>query len=175
LSFVGQVYELGLELMKALSLVYTHLLVFTLYFAYTIRVNKVFIEVIDYLVNYRKGVSNTRLISSVQVTLSVSFNTIKDIVYTGIFIYVMVSVDLEFANDLDLPVIVSRASAIVELREVQNSCKAELAIPGDNRSFSFNKRNRTVNGRVVVFRSAASGSSNLAFTSGASFKSVVII
>ncbi len=107
--------------------------------------------------------------------LSVSFSIIKDIVYTGIFICVVVGVNLEFANNLDLLVVVSRASAIVELRGVRNSYRAELTIPGDSRSFSFSKRNRTVSGRVVVFRSAASGSSNLASTSGASSRSVVII
>jgi hypothetical protein len=109
------VYELSLELIKALSLVYTYLLVFTLYFTYTIRVNKVFTEIIDYLVNYRKGISNTRLISSVQVTLSVSFNIIKDIIYISIFIYVIINIDLEFINDLNLLGIISQASVIVKL------------------------------------------------------------
>ncbi len=58
-------YKLGLELIEALGLVYTHLLIFTLYFTYIIRVNKVFTKVVDYLVGYRKGVSSTRLILSV--------------------------------------------------------------------------------------------------------------
>jgi hypothetical protein len=169
------VYELDLELIKALSLIYTYLLVFALCFAYPIRVDKVFIEVIDHLISYRKGVSNTRLVSSVQVTLSVSFNTIEDIIYTSILICVMVGIDLEFADDLDLPVFVSRVSAVIELRGVRDSCRAELTVLGDSRSFSFDRRNRTVNGSVVVFRSVASSTSNLASHGRASSRSVVII
>jgi hypothetical protein len=65
LSFIGQVNELGLELVKALSLVYTHLLVFPLGFAYAIRVNEVFFEVIDHLGNCLEGVSGIGLVSSV--------------------------------------------------------------------------------------------------------------
>ena len=65
LSFVGQVYEFGLELMEALGLVYMHLLIFTLCFAHLIRVNKVFTEVVDYLSGYLKGVSSIRLIPSI--------------------------------------------------------------------------------------------------------------
>ncbi len=87
----------------------------------------------------------------------------------------MVGINLEFANDLDLLVVVSRVSAIIELRGVRDSCRAELAILGDSRSFSFNRRNRTVSGSVMVFRSVASSTSNLASYSRASSRSVVII
>jgi hypothetical protein len=87
----------------------------------------------------------------------------------------MVNVNLKFANDLDLLIIVSQASVIIKLREVRNSYKVELVIPGNSRNFSFDKRNKTVNGKVMIFRSAASGSSNLAFVNGTSFKSVIII
>jgi hypothetical protein len=48
LSFVCQVDELGLELMEGLNLVHSQLLVFTSSFAYAVRVDEVFTEVVDY-------------------------------------------------------------------------------------------------------------------------------
>ncbi len=115
LSFIGQVDKLGFKLVKALSLVYTHLLIFTLSFAYIIRVNKVFSKVVNYLGSYLEGISSIRLITSIQVALSVSISSIKDIIYTSILICEMVSIDLEFANNLDLLVVIGRAIAITKL------------------------------------------------------------
>jgi hypothetical protein len=57
--------KLGLKLVKALSLVYTYLLILSLNFIYVIRVNEVFFKVIDHLGNYLKGVNSIKLISSV--------------------------------------------------------------------------------------------------------------
>jgi hypothetical protein len=57
--------ELGLKLVKALSLVYTHLLVLPLGFAYAMRVDEVFSEVIDHVGNYLEGVNGIGLVSSV--------------------------------------------------------------------------------------------------------------
>jgi predicted neutral ceramidase superfamily lipid hydrolase len=57
--------KLGLELVKALSLVYTYLLILLLNFMYMIRVNEVFFKVIDHLGNYLKGVNSIELILSV--------------------------------------------------------------------------------------------------------------
>jgi hypothetical protein len=107
--------ELGLELVKALSLVYTHLLVLPLNFTYAMRVNEVFSKVINHLGNCLKGVSNIRLISSVQVTLSVSINNVKDIIYTSVLICKVVNINLEFANDLDMLVVISWINAVVKL------------------------------------------------------------
>jgi hypothetical protein len=107
LSFINQVDELGLKLVKALSLVYTHLLILPLNFMYAIRVNEMFSKVIDHLGNYLEGVSDIGLISSVQVALSVSINSVKDVIHTSVLICEVVGVDLEFANDLDVPVVVS--------------------------------------------------------------------
>ncbi len=92
--------------MKALSLVYTHLLVFPLSFIYAMRVNKVFSEVVNHLGSYLEGVSGIRLVLSVQVALSVSISSIKDIVYTSVLICKVVSINLEFANNLDVLVVV---------------------------------------------------------------------
>jgi hypothetical protein len=100
---------------KALSLVYTHLLIFPLNFAYAIRVDEVFSEVIDHLGNYLEGVNGIGLISSVQVTLSVSINNVKDVIYTSVLICEVVGIDLEFANDLNVLVIVSRTNAVTKL------------------------------------------------------------
>ena len=58
-------YKLNLKLIKALSLVYIYFLIFTLYFTYIIKVNKVFIKVINYLINYYKGISNIKFILSI--------------------------------------------------------------------------------------------------------------
>ena len=57
--------KLGLELVETLSLVYMYLLVLLLGFVYTIRVDKVFFEIVDYLNNYLEGVSGIGLVSSV--------------------------------------------------------------------------------------------------------------
>ncbi len=92
-----------------------HLLILTLSFAYIIRVNKVFTEVVNYLSSYLKEVSNSRLILSIQVVLGVSISSIKDIVYTSVLICKVVSINLEFANNLDVLVVISRASTIIKL------------------------------------------------------------
>jgi hypothetical protein len=47
--------------------------------------------------------------------LSVSLSIIKDIVYIGILICIVVSVNLKFANNLDLLVVISQVSAIIKL------------------------------------------------------------
>ncbi len=57
--------KLGLELVEALGLVYTYLLILTLSFAYIIRVNKVFAEVVNYLGSYMERVSSIGLVLSV--------------------------------------------------------------------------------------------------------------
>ena len=99
--------ELGLELVKALSLVYIYLLVLPLNFMYAIRVNEVFFKVIDHLGNYLEGVSSIRLISSIQVTLSVFINNVKDVIYTSVLIYKVININLEFVNDLNVLIIIS--------------------------------------------------------------------
>ncbi len=57
--------KLSLKLVKALGFAYIYLLVLTLSFAYIIRVNKVFIEVINYLSSYLEGVGSSRLVLSI--------------------------------------------------------------------------------------------------------------
>ena len=99
--------ELGLELVEALSLVYIYLLVFPLGFVYAIRVNEIFSEIVDHLGNYLEGVSSIRLVSSIQVVLSVSISSIEDVVYTSVLICEVVGIDLEFANNLDVLVVIS--------------------------------------------------------------------
>ncbi len=47
--------------------------------------------------------------------LSISFYTIKDIIYTSIFISIVVSIELELANNLDLLVVIRRVSTITKL------------------------------------------------------------
>jgi hypothetical protein len=128
LSFVGQVDELGLKLVKALSLVYTHLLVLPLGFAYAMRVDEVFSEVVDHLGNCLEGVSGIGLVSSVQVTLSVSISNVEDVIHTSVLICEVVGVDLEFANDLDVPVVVSRTNAVAELCWIRDLSGAGLTI-----------------------------------------------
>ncbi len=115
LSFISQVDKFGLELVEALVLVYMHLLVFTLSFAYIIRVNKVFTEVVDYLGSCLERVGSIGLILSVQVMLCVSISSVKDVVYTSILICEVVGINLEFANDLDVLVVVGRTSTVAEL------------------------------------------------------------
>ena len=107
--------ELGLELVEALSLVYTYLLVFPFDFAYAIRVNEVFSEIVDYLGDCLEGVSGIGLVSSVQVALSVSINSVKDVIYTSVLICEVIGIDLEFANDLDVLVVVGRVNTVTEL------------------------------------------------------------
>ncbi len=65
LSFVSQVDKLSLKLVEALGLVYTHLLILTLSFAYIMRVNKVFAKVVNYFSSYIERVSSIGLISSI--------------------------------------------------------------------------------------------------------------
>ena len=65
LSFINQINKLNLKLVKVLNLVYIYLLIFPLDFVYIIKINKVFFEIIDYLNNYFKGISNIRLISNI--------------------------------------------------------------------------------------------------------------
>ncbi len=57
--------KLSLKLVKALGLVYMHLLILMLSFAYIIRVNKVFAKVVNYLSSYIERVSSIRLILSI--------------------------------------------------------------------------------------------------------------
>jgi hypothetical protein len=64
LSFVGQVDKLGLKLMESLNLLYSQVLIFASSLIYTVRVNEIFTEVVDYLLSYLKGISGVRLISS---------------------------------------------------------------------------------------------------------------
>jgi hypothetical protein len=65
LSLVCQVDKLGLKLVEGLDLVYSQLLVFTSSFIYIVRVNKVFIEIVNYLYSYLERVSSIRLIASI--------------------------------------------------------------------------------------------------------------
>jgi hypothetical protein len=120
--------ELGLELVKALSLVYTYLLVLPLGFVYAMRVNEVFSEIIDHLGNYLEGVSSIRLVLSVQVALSVSINNVEDVIYTSVLICEVVGVDLEFVNDLDVLVVVSRTNAVAKLCWIRDLSGAGLTI-----------------------------------------------
>ncbi len=83
-----------------------HFLVFTLSFAYAMRVNKVLSKVVNYLGGYFEGICSIRLITSIQVALSVSINSIKDVVYISILICEIVSINLKFANNLDLLVVI---------------------------------------------------------------------
>jgi hypothetical protein len=64
LSFVGQVDELGLELIESLNLLHSQVLVFTSSLTYTVRVNEMFTEVVDHLLSCLEGISSVRLISS---------------------------------------------------------------------------------------------------------------
>jgi hypothetical protein len=50
----------------------------------------------------------------------------------------VVSVNLKFANNLDLLVVISRVSAIIKLQGVRNSYRADLAILRNARGFLFN-------------------------------------
>ena len=70
------------------------------------RVNKIFTEVVDYLLSYLKGISSVRLISSKQVLLGITFSIVKDIVYTGVFISIVVGINFEFTHDLDLLIVI---------------------------------------------------------------------
>jgi hypothetical protein len=64
LSFISQVNKLSLELMESLNLLYSQVLIFTSSLTYTVRVNEMFTEVVDYLLSYLKGISGVRLILS---------------------------------------------------------------------------------------------------------------
>jgi hypothetical protein len=63
-------------------------------------------KVIDHLLSYLKGISSVRLISSEQVLLGVTFSVVKDVVYTGVLVSIVVGIDFEFAHDLDLLIVV---------------------------------------------------------------------
>jgi hypothetical protein len=128
LSFIGQVDKLGLELVETLSLVYIYLLVLPLGFVYTIRVNEVFSEIVDYLGGCLEGISDIGLVSSVQVALSVSISSIEDIIYTSILICKVVGVDLEFANNLDVLVVIGRTNTVTELYWIRNLSGTGLII-----------------------------------------------
>jgi hypothetical protein len=56
--------ELGLELMESLNLLYSQVLIFASSLTYTVRVNEIFTEVVDYLLSCLEGISGVRLISS---------------------------------------------------------------------------------------------------------------
>jgi len=122
------VYKLGLKLVKTLSLVYIYLLIFPLSFVYTIRVNEVFFKVVDHSSNYFEGINGIKLVSSIQVTLSVSISSIKDIIYTSILIYEVIGVDLEFANDLDVLVVIGRINTVNKLCWIKDLNRAGLMI-----------------------------------------------
>jgi hypothetical protein len=92
--------------MESLNLLYSQVLIFTSSLTYVVRVNKIFTEVVDYLLSYLKGISSVRLISSKQVLLGVTFGIVKDIVYAGIFISIVVGINFEFAHDLDLLIVI---------------------------------------------------------------------
>ncbi len=47
--------------------------------------------------------------------LCVSISSIKDIVYTSVLIYKVVSINLEFANNLDVLVVIGRTSTVAKL------------------------------------------------------------
>ncbi len=66
------------------------------------------------------------------MVLIISFSIIKDRVYTSIFIYIIVSINLKFANNLDLLVVISQVSTIIKLQEVWNSYRADLTILGSS-------------------------------------------
>jgi hypothetical protein len=65
LSLICQVNKLGLKLVKSLDLVYSQLLIFMSSFAYVVRVNKVFTEIVNYLYSYLERISGIRLIASI--------------------------------------------------------------------------------------------------------------
>jgi hypothetical protein len=91
---------------KDLNLVYSQLLIFTSSFVYAVRVNEVFTEIVNYLHSYLKRISGIRLIVSIQVVLSITFHIIKNIVYAGVLISVVVYINFEFTNNLDLLIII---------------------------------------------------------------------
>jgi hypothetical protein len=63
-------------------------------------------KVVDYLLSYLKGISGVRLISSKQVLLGITFGVVKDVVYIGILISIIVGINFEFTHDLDLLIVV---------------------------------------------------------------------
>jgi hypothetical protein len=71
-----------------------------------VRVNEILTEVVDYLFSYLKGISSIRLISSKQVLLGVTFGVVKDIVYTGVLVSIVVSINFEFTYNLDLLIVI---------------------------------------------------------------------
>jgi hypothetical protein len=71
-----------------------------------VRVNEIFTEVVDYLLSRLKGIGGVRLISSKQVLLGVTFGIVKDVVYIGVLVSIIVGIDFEFAHDLDLPIVI---------------------------------------------------------------------
>jgi hypothetical protein len=106
LSFVGQVDELGLELMESLNLLYSQVLVFVSGLTYTVQVDEMFTEVVDHLLSCLEGIGGVRLVSSEQVLLGVAFGVVEDIVYAGVLVSIVVGIDFEFAYDLDLLIVV---------------------------------------------------------------------
>ena len=128
MSFVGQINKFGFKLVKALGLVYIYFFVFIFGFIYIIKINKIFTEIIDYLGNRFKRIGNIGLISSIQVMLYVSVNSVKDIIYTSIFICKVVGINLEFINNLNIPVIVGWTSTVAKLYWIGNLSGADLTI-----------------------------------------------
>jgi hypothetical protein len=157
LSFVCQVDKLGLKLIEGLNLVYSQLLVFTSSFAYAVRVDEVFTEVVDYLHSRLERVSGIRLVSSVQVALGIALYTVEYIVYAGILICIVVYINFEFADNLDLPIVIGWAFAITKLRGIRNLYGAELAILRNfsGRTYLFDRRNGGVGYRIMVLRLGA--------------------
>jgi hypothetical protein len=93
-----------------------------------IRINEIFSEIVNYLGNYLEGVSSIGLVSSIQVVLNVSISNIKDIVYISILICEVVGINLEFANNLDVPVVIGRTNTIVELYWIRDLSGTGLII-----------------------------------------------
>ena len=56
--------KLGLKLIESLNLLYSQVLIFASSLIYAVRVNEIFTEVVNYLLNYLKGISGVRLILS---------------------------------------------------------------------------------------------------------------
>jgi hypothetical protein len=86
--------------------------------------------------------------------LSIALYIVEYIIYTGILIYIVVYIDFEFANNLDLLIVIGWAFAIIKLQEIRNLYRAELAIL---RNFSgqiylFNRRNGGVGCHIIVLR-----------------------
>ena len=70
------------------------------------RVNEILTKVVDYFLSYLKGISSIRLILSKQVLLGVTFSIVKDVVYTGVLVSIVVGINFEFTYNLDLLIVI---------------------------------------------------------------------